>query len=234
MTPDIFFVSGNSPEAERNWARLRRIAPRARRIDFQPSILAAYVACASASRAPFCFMVDGDNWVLDGFAFEVDFEPAGNEVAIWRASNPVNGLVYGNGAIKLLPASLALGAANSSAIDVGTSLGVGYRVVDVVASEHRFNTSAFDAWRTAFRECVKLSSNLIRGADRETGLARLSVWCAGVVTTPRPAYAEDCVAGARSGRDFGARHAGDTTTLSRINDTIWLREFWEARGGRAT
>jgi hypothetical protein len=102
-------------------------------------------------------------------------------------------------------------------------------VLDVVASEHRFNTSAFDAWRTAFRECVKLSANLIRNGDRVTAAARLAVWCADVVTSPRPAYADHCVAGAREGRDFGARHSGQRATLARINDHAWLRAFWDAR-----
>ena len=229
MTPDIFFVSADEPDADRNWSRIQRVAPRARRIREQPSIRAAYLACAEASRTPHFFMVDGDNWLLDGFTFALDAVPRLVEVAVWRARNPVNGLVYGNGGIKLLPAAAVREALSGGGIDVGTSIGSGHRKVDVVASEHRFNTSAFAAWRTAFRECVKLSADLIRDGDRTIAAARLDIWCADGSVDPAPAYAEQCVAGARDGRAFGQRFAGQAEALARINDYAWLRRMWEAR-----
>jgi hypothetical protein len=227
MTPDIFFVSSHEPGADLNWERVRSIAPHARRISNQPGIRAAYVACAQASRTSHCIMVDGDNWLLDDFAFGLDFELEKRTVAVWRARNPVNGLVNGHGAIKLFPACVVRTIEHAGGIDIGTSLGAGnHRRLGVIASEHRFNTNAFDAWRTAFRECVKLSANLICIGNSDMAAARLDTWCADVATRPVPAYADDCVAGARAGRAYGRRHAGQTAALSRINDYAWLREMW--------
>jgi hypothetical protein len=230
MTPDIFFVSSREPHAERNWARLLSIAPRARRISDQPNIHAAYVACAAASRTPHCFMVDGDNWLLDGFAFELDFEPNPRGVAVWRARNPVNGLIYGHGGIKLLPAAFILTTTGAGEIDIGSGIAAEYRSVHVLASEHRFNTSPFHTWRTAFREAVKLSAGLIPHADPAVLKARLATWCADAAVHPAPAYEDLCAAGAREGRSYGHRYVKQTIALDRINDFAWLRELWDARG----
>jgi hypothetical protein len=128
----------------------------------------------------------------------------------------------------LLPAGITRNAVRSGAIDVGTTIGPSYRVVEVLASEHRFNTSAFDTWRTAFRECVKLSAHLTGNTDKALVAARLDVWCADVAADP--AYADQCVAGARAGRAYGERYAGQLDALSRINDFAWLRDVWDRVG----
>jgi hypothetical protein len=230
MIPDVFFVSSYEPDAEHNWKRLLYGAPHARRISGLSSIHAAFAACAEASRTPHFFMVDGDNWMMDGFAFEFDFEPGPEQAAVWRARNPVNGLTYGNGAIKLLPAAMIGATLRTDAIDLGTSIGPAYRVVDVLASEHRFNTSSFDTWRTAFRECVKLSARLVPGQNEIQVAARLDTWCAEVPAGPAaPAYARWCVTGAREGRAYGEKHAGQLHALSYINDFAWLSRLWAGR-----
>jgi hypothetical protein len=230
MRPDVFFVSSYELGAEQNWAHVRCAAPYAQRIHGMPGIRAAFAACAEAARTPHFFMVDGDNWLIDGFTFDFDFAPDPREAAVWRARNPVNGLAYGNGAIKLLPTVATGIGARSAGIDIGTSIAPAYRVVDVIASEHRFNTSAFDAWRTAFRECVKLSANLTRQQDQAAIAARIAAWCddpsAGAAV---PAYANHCVAGARDGRGYAVRHAGEPLAMSRINDFAWLADLWAAR-----
>ena len=234
MKPEIFFVSSYELDAEKNWERLRRCAPHARRISGMASIHAAYAACADAAGSPHFFMVDGDNWLMDGFAFDLDFEPNPREVTVWRARNPVNGLAYGNGAIKLLPTVMTGIAVRSGGIDVGTSIAPTYRVVEIVASEHRFNTTAFDAWRTAFRECVKLSANAIGLQNHATTAARLATWCADAsVCAGSPAYADWCVTGAREGRLYGERHAGQPAAMARINEFAWLRMLWAARNPAA-
>jgi hypothetical protein len=230
VRPDVFFVSSYELGAEQNWARLRRTVPYARRIRGMSSIRAAFAACAEAARTPHFFMVDGDNWLIDGFAFDFDFEPSPQEAAVWRARNPINGLAYGNGAIKLLPTVVTGIGARSAGIDIGTSIAPAYRVVDVIASEHRFNTSAFDAWRTAFRECVKLSANLIRQQDQAAISARLAAWCddpPGDVAVSD--FADYCVAGGREGRAYAVRHVGEPLAMARINDFAWLADAWAAR-----
>lgn len=231
MRPDIFFVTSYEPDAEANWARLRGVAPRARRITGRRSIPDAYAACAEASRASHFFMVDGDNWLLDGFSFDLDFAPNPQKTVVWRACNPVNGLVYDHGAVKLLPTSVALGALTGDRADVATSLAPGYRIVDVVASEHRFNADACGAWRTTFRGCVKLAVYLVSVRTNEQDDAQLAV-CCDKVGPGAADHADACVAGAREGRAYGRCHIDDPASLAQINDFGWLQQRWTLRRSR--
>ena len=218
-------VIADETNAELNWHRLRERVPQALRVDGAASVQEAYGRAVAAVTTPHFFFVDGDNWLVDGFRFRLDFSPKENETAFWLARNPVNGLISPHGAIKLLPTELtrqkAMGA---KAIDVALSIGTNRRMVNVTASEHRFNTSAFEAWRTAFRECAKLASRSTP-INNQIRNAMLNVWCG--KTKIEASFAEWCLLGARQGRSFGARNAYDPERLQRLNDFSWLRRVFD-------
>lgn len=215
---DVFFLSYDESSADQNYQHLKSICPLTKRVHGIKGILNAHKQCALKSNTEYFWVVDADSKVKPYFKFDytVDqFEQ--NFIHVWRAENPVNGLVYGYGAIKLLPKDVVLKRENMHS-DMTTSLGT-FKIMHVLASITCFNTSPFNTWRAAFRECTKLASKTIHNQkDVETEL-RLNTWC----TVAYGDYAEYCLDGANKGREFGLKHTG-SLELQKINDFDWLKE----------
>jgi hypothetical protein len=90
-----------------------------------------------------------------------------------------------------------------------------------------FNTDPFTTWRSAFRECCKLSSSAIERQDSLETLNRLDIWC--TVGSDKP-YGEYSIAGALAGKIYGQENAGNIPALSLINDFDWLMsQFQQTR-----
>jgi hypothetical protein len=219
---DVFFISFGESNADTNFAQVLSMAPHAKRVDGVVGIHKAHRVCAeSASSAQF-FVVDADNFVFDSFSFSNEGTDREDSVYVWRCRNAVNGLVYGYGAIKLFPTVLAR-ALPLNTVDMTTSVSPNYRIVDDCVSETRFNTSPFETWKSAFRECVKLSSKVIdRQKDAET-LHRLDVW---TTFTNDVDHAQWCLRGAQAGRAYGERYRGDYERLALINDFEKLKDMF--------
>ena len=82
----------------------------------------------------------------------------------------------------------------------------------------KFNTGPYESWKSAFRECAKLSSKIIdRQIDDETN-QRLNIWC--TVGSDRT-FGDFTIAGAIAGREFGISNINN---ISRINDIDWLKD----------
>lgn len=214
MAYDVFFLSYQEPNAEDNWEKLKSKVPHARRVQGVKGILEAHKECARKALTSHFFVVDADSEVLDAskLAYKVDPSQA-SYVHLWYAANPVNGLEYGWGGLKLFPKRL-LQASTSMGTDMTT--GFDLVVVPEVASVTHFNSSPYDAWRSAFRETVKLSRN-----TDDDSLRRLNVWR----TEATGNHAEWCLRGANDGYEF----AQNTSDLLTINDWSWLREEFSKR-----
>jgi hypothetical protein len=230
MTYDVIMVVGRESNAEANWARLSARIPGAIRVGGAESIRAAYSKAAEVARTSHFFVVDGDNWLVDGFGFELDIRPEPGEVVFLWARNPVNGLEYAHGAIKLLPTVRTRHLTSMPApVDLTTSLGTAYRALAVLASEHRFNTSPMETWRTAFREVAKLAHGSLKAAPDHMVAYLLSSWCTKNSGVP---FGEWCVLGAKQGRVFGEASKENPSAMERLNDYAWLEQMFNraARG----
>ena len=80
----------------------------------------------------------------------------------------------------------------------------------------RFNTDAYSTWRSAFRECVKLT--LSNDADSEK---RLQSWLHPV---PDAYFRHDAKRGAEEGKAFALANKDNLEQLNNINDYKWLNE----------
>ena len=220
---DVFFLSYDEPLANENFARLKSIVPNAKRVHGVKGIHAAHKMCASFATTERFFTVDADNWIVDGFDFATDFPLEDGAVYVWRCRNVVNGLVYGYGAIKLFPTA-AVRAMPENSVDMTTSVSLHYRIVNVIGSETRFNTSEYEAWKSGFREAAKLASGVIHRQKDDETTARLDAWCS---KGRKARYGGQCIAGALAGRAFGWANAGHPERLTWINDFDWLREQYD-------
>jgi hypothetical protein len=102
---DIIYLSYDEPNAEKNYADLVAKVPWAKRVHGVKGSDAAHKACAALSETEYFVTVDADNIIDPKFLdVEVDLEEigcTGENVFSWCGKVHVNGLMYGNGGLKL-------------------------------------------------------------------------------------------------------------------------------------
>lgn len=211
---DVIFISYNEVNADSNWEKLKTLVPRAKRVHGVKGIHQAHIAAAKLVETPMFFVVDGDSIVEDTFNFELLLPDYDEDIVhVWSSRNPVNGLSYGYGGIKLLPTELTLGV-DITSTDMTMNISTKFKAMEEVSNITAFNTDAFTTWRSAFRECCKLVM-----IDNDESLARLATWC-NVATGD---FAEYALKGALAGKQYGQKNAANLAALSLINDFNWLQ-----------
>lgn len=217
---DIVFISYNESNADQNYYELLRRFPRAKRLHGVKGIHNAHIEAAKLCSTDYFWVVDGDAEIVPEFNFDYVvpfFDPL--RVRVWRAKNPVNELIYGYGGVKLLP-RVATIHMSTDRPDMTTSICNIYEPIFVVSNTTRFDTDPFNSWRSAFRECTKLASEIIdRQVSNETQ-ERLNIWC----TIGDNKYVLD---GAKAGRDYGFNNRNNLKELQKINDFEWMKEQYD-------
>jgi hypothetical protein len=219
---DVVFISYRELNAEENWQRVLEKAPGAKRVDGVTGILEAHKAAADLVTTDMFYVVDGDAYLSEDWSF--DFQPSLFDrdcVFVWHSQNPVNGLEYGYGGVKIFPTDL-LRKAETWNIDLTTGLGK-LKVIPRVSNTTAFNTDPFSAWRSAFRECVKLSASIIPNNNSQESISRLNTW---VSVGSDATYGNYAIAGAIEGERFGRTHQTSTDILKLINSRQWLLEYF--------
>ena len=224
---DIIFISYDEERAEENWSVLQDQAPHAMRVHGVKGIANAHIEAAKKVSTSHFFTVDGDNNVEDNFNWDriIDFQKNDKRIHVWRCRNPVNGLVYGYGGVKLWPTDHVQNIKEYS-VDFTTSVATrGFKIQNTVASTTHFNTTAYSSWKSAFRECTKLSSEIIHNPDPKSK-NRLLVWMSIGLDSD---FGDMCLLGARMGTVFGMENRDNKHLLSEINNFDWLKENFETR-----
>jgi hypothetical protein len=221
MRYDIIFISYNEPQADENFARLKARFPYAQRVQGIKGIHQAHIAAAKKAFTKMFWVVDADAQILDTFNFdhvvsEYDLE----NVHVWRSMNPINDLEYGYGGVKLLPKSLTQNM-DISKPDMTTSISSLFKAMPEISNITAFNVDAFNTWKSAFRECVKLSSKTIDRQDDADTTYRLNVWCTRGIDRP---FGREAIEGAVQGKQYGLENKDNNEALKMINDFDWLRE----------
>jgi hypothetical protein len=221
---DIVFISYNEINADENYNNLLKRFPRAKRVHGIKGIHNAHIEAAKKCDTDYFWVVDGDSEIVDEFNFthEVPFfeQP---KVRVWRAKNPINGLIYGYGGVKLLP-RLPTIHMRLDRPDMTTSISTQYEPIMVVSNITKFNTDPFNTWRSSFRECAKLASEVIDGQISNETKHRLDVWTSEGLESEFGSYAID---GAKLGKEYGIKHKNDLISLRKINDFEWLKELYD-------
>lgn len=223
---DKVFISYQELTADENYARILEKFPDCKRVHGVKGIHQAHIAAAKLCSTPMFWIIDGDAQLVDDFNFEYPVQPNFfDHVHVWRSINPINGLVYGYGGIKLFPTQLTIDM-DTSKPDMTTSISNKFKAVDCISNITAFNSDPFSTWRSAFRECVKLSSKVIdRQKDNETN-KRLNTWCTVGEDRQFGSYA---IRGAIAGTAYGIKNQGNLEALKKINDFGWLKEQFNAR-----
>jgi hypothetical protein len=236
---DVFFLSYNEPYADTNYLKLRELVPNARRVNGVKGFAAAHQECARRSFTNNFYVVDSDAIVVEDFDFSFTpskynkwwHVPESDCICVWSSINPINDLTYGHGGVKILPKQPLL-CDNKDVIDFTTGFGLKTKVFEKVSNITAFNYDEFNTFRSAFRECAKLASNLtnkelaykLKYEDavqlREEAESRLDIWA--TVGSDRK-FGEHCIKGARRGRQYGLKFADNSEKLKMINDYDWMK-----------
>ena len=213
---DVVFLSNNEPYADAHYAELLKIVPTAKRVNGVKGIAAAHIEAARQATSNMVFIVDADCCVLDAKVFlHHPLWADRNNVHVWKSRNPVNGLEYGYGAIKLFNRHQLLGATTWT-VDFSTTFNNKFKVINKLVCETAFNYNEETTWRSAFRECAKLAAKVIPNqVDSET-VRRLEVWTTQGADKP---YGEWAIKGALAGKEWAQNNPEE---LHLLNDYDWL------------
>ena len=182
-------------------------------------IFEAHKKCAEDCKTEMFWVMDADAEVTEDFNFDYVPDVYDKDVVhVWASENPITGDQYGYGGIKLFNTE-QVRQATSWGLDFTTGLSKRFKSMPQVSCVTRFNTSEFATWRSAFRECVKLTVSTDPDA-----VQRLQTWLK-KMNEDEP-YCYNAWAGATQGNKYALEHKDDVDALNKINDYEWLENKW--------
>jgi hypothetical protein len=160
---DIVFLSYDEPNADKHYADLCNKIPWAKRVHGVKGSDAAHKRAAELSETEWVITVDADN-IVDSKFFNLEIDTANPKIQVysWLGRNKLNGLLYGNGGLKIWKRDFILNmktheASDSDRAQVDFCWEDGYRQFKECYSETVITGSPFQAWRAGFREGVKMT-----------------------------------------------------------------------------
>jgi hypothetical protein len=221
---DIVFISNGEPNAKSNYLQMTmylanesRYTNRVHVVEGVNGRVAAYHAAARASTTPWFFAVFAKLEVTQ--MFDWTWQPDRMQQAkhyIFHAGNPVNGLVYGHQAMIAYNKKLAL---ENTGVGLDFTLDQAHEVVPILSGTANYAETPWMAWRTAFREALKLRASL---PDVENEY-RLKVWLkedSGTI-----AHGHWSHKGAQDAVEFYEEVNGDPTELRKSYEWAWLASY---------
>lgn len=217
----VFFVSNGESNADENWKHLTKLYPRAVRINGVDGRRKMFHRCVDlAGDAPQFFVVTGKTYLTDVTVFNYPVETVPNAHIIFHAKNMSNRLEYGHMGIVCYNSNLVLNTPANFGLDF-TQFSKTV-TVPLTASEAYFATSPLEAWRTAFREAVKLSTT--HSTEAHLWLQRWTAFAEGE-------HAEWVLTGAREGQEYAEQNQKNMDELRKTVDWNWLQERFEELHG---
>lgn len=215
-----YFLSYDDPNLEYNFNVAKSKIQDLHLLKTTLGIADSHRLCADNSFTNLFMVIDSDALLLDTFNLYSVYEAIDDydRMYIFSAKNPINDLEYGHGAIKVFNKKFFT---NNEVIDFSTSFFGKIHHIKQTLNIHRFNSSPFHTWRTAFRECVKLSAGTIKNRNKYDDEYRLTTWCE---IANGADFSEECINGARAGRDYGIKHKQDFDSLKLINNFNFLKD----------
>ena len=220
---DIVFISNGEPYAEFNYEHLKWAVQMegldCNQIHHSKGVngrVAAYQAAARMSTTPWFFAVFAKLEV--DHRFDWTWQPDRMQQPkhyIFHAHNPVNGLVYGHQAMIAYNKKMTLENAGEG---LDFTMDQPHEVVPVISGTANYTESPWMAWRTAFREVLKLKHSL---PDVENEY-RLNMWLsdAGEVKN-----AEWSRFGAEDAVEYYDEVGGDFAALKKSYEWEWLASY---------
>lgn len=214
---DIIFLSYDEPNAEEKFHKLQQKYPRAKWCKGVGMRSLAYITAASMSTTQYFFFVTPKQDIVDSFDFS--FQPDRLKNAchyIFSAKNPVNGLEYGHGAVLLYNKRLVMETVRPG---LDFTLSAPHEYVPILSSVNNFNKTPLMAWRTTFREVLKL----LQMKPTVESMHRLRKWN----TLGEGDNAEYVYLGAKDANEYYKRNKHDIGALKLSFELDWLNQYFK-------
>ena len=221
---DIIFLSNGEEGAEENYQHLlsllKNVPNRVIGIQGINGRVASQHEAARQSSTPWYFLVNGKLKVNDNFDFS--WQPnrlASSKHYVFTATNPLNGLEYGHMAMVANNKKITL---DTTGVGLDFTLDGSHEIVNINSGIGMFNTSAWDAWRTTFREVIKLKRNVETMNDFDSK-NRLEVW----LNKAEGEFAQNTLQGAKNAVEYYESVEGDFQKLKLSYDWDWLKDRFQ-------
>jgi hypothetical protein len=217
---DIIFFSNGEASADKNYEHLLKITHglpnKVTRIDGVNGRVKSQHAAANNSDTAWYFLVNAKLKVTAKFDFS--WQPDRLQIPkhyIFHATNPINGLVYGHQAIVANNKKLTL-ANFGTGLDF--TMDSEHEVVPIISGIGMYNSSEWDTWRTAFRECIKL-----KASKTEENQIRLNTW----LTVGLGEFYQYSLQGAKHAVEYYDEVSGDFEKLRLSYDWDWINCYYK-------
>ncbi len=219
---DIIFISYDEPSAVKRWETLKEKFPRAKWCKNIKGQTEAYHTAANMSNTDWFFAVFPKLELVDTFDFEFQPDRLKNPCHyIFNCKNPVNGLEYGHGAVILYNKDITL-ATTDPGLDF--TLSGPHDTVPILSAINHYNETPWLAWRTAFREVMKLKQALGITQDVESNY-RLKIW----LTKAEGKHGEWSLHGSKDASDYYDNYKDSYEDLMNSYDFEWLENFYKEK-----
>jgi hypothetical protein len=215
---DIVFIDNGERDADNNFAHLNSVTynleNRLHRSSGVNGRVAAYQAAANMSKTPWFFAVFAKLRVNQHFDWS--WQPDRMQQAkhyIFHARNTINDLEYGHQGMIAYNRKLVL---ENSGQGLDFTLDQAHEVVPVLSGDAIYYTSNWVAWRTAFREALKLRASL---PDVENEY-RLKQWL-----TVDHGAGQWSSKGAQDAIEYYNEVGGDFDALRKSYEWSWLASY---------
>ena len=216
---DIIFISYDEPSAEKRFNELKQKFPRAKWAKDIIGQTLAYMAAASMSDTDYFFAVFPKLEIVDSFKFDFQPDRLKNPCHyIFNCKNPVNGLEYGHGAVLLYNKDLVMKTINPG---LDFTLSAPHEVVPTLSAINHFNQTPWLAWRTAFREVIKL----LQAKSTVEGAYRLKKW----LMMGEGENADWVYKGANDAKEYYEKNSDNHEELMLSYDFEWLKKHYESK-----
>ena len=217
---DIIFISYDEPSAVKRWETLKEKFPRAKWCKNIKGQTEAYHTAAKMSKTEYFFAVFPKLEIVNTFDFEFQPDRLKNPCHyMFNCKNPVNGLEYGHGAVILYNVGLTLETINPG---LDFTLSAPHDSVPLLSAINHYNETPWLAWRTAFREVMKLKHSLNVASNVESNY-RLKTW----LTKAEGKNAEWSLHGSKDASDYYDNYKDSNTELMKSYDFEWLEQFYK-------
>jgi hypothetical protein len=223
---DVIFISYDEPQADANWEIVKQQVPRAQRLHGVKGMERALEAAARMSKTDCFYAVFAKTKLHEtfDFTFVPDYFQKPKHY-IFDCINTMNGLRYGHMGVIMYNKNLILNNIDKP-FGLDYTMSWEHAVIPIVSCYGEFNSTAFQTWRTAFRECCKIPYYNAKNPSIEADY-RLYVW----QTQAEGKYAEWCLKGARDGVVFSLANRHYYDVLKQTFDWQWLRNYFTALYG---
>ena len=217
---DIVFIDNGESNADRNYEQLCESVSlswsnRIHRSSGVTGRVAAYHAAARLSTTPWFFAVFAKLRVNKPFDWR--WQPDRLQEPkhyIFHAFNPINGLTYGHQAMISYNKKLVL---DNPGVGLDFTLDSAHEVVPIESGTAEYADTEWSAWRTAFRECLKL-----KGQTDVESQYRLDKWLTIAVGLPNGQWS---IWGAEDAVEYYDAVGGDFDQLKKSYDWAWLASY---------